>query len=113
MGRQIFIREVTSPPRFQTNSEWQDREQEPRFGSGDRGGHRGGHNAGGYGGYPRGGYQSGGGAHQDTTGRQVYVGNVYSFVFLSYSSSRTRPVGRILKTFSAAQVAYLRNTNLL
>ena len=85
MGRQIFIREVTFPPPFQTNSEWQDREQEPRFGSGDRGGHRGGHNAGGYGGYPRGGY----------------------------NSSRTRPVGRILKTFSAVQVAYLRNTNLL
>jgi RNA recognition motif-containing protein len=57
MGRQIFIRE--------------DREQEPRFAAG----HRGGHNAGGYGGYPRGGYVASA-SHGDTQGRQVFVGNV-------------------------------------
>ena len=55
------------------DSKWQDREQEPRFG----GGGRGGFNAGGYGGYPRGGgYMGGGAGHGDTTGRQIYVGNV-------------------------------------
>jgi len=57
MGRQIFIRE--------------DREQEPRFAAS----HRGGYNAGGYGGYARGGY-GGGAGHQDTQGRQIFVGNV-------------------------------------
>jgi len=70
MGRQVFVREVCLAILV---ADGQDREQEPRFG----GGHRGGFNAGGYGGYPRGGFQGGGQGHNiDVSGRQVYVGNV-------------------------------------
>lgn len=76
MNRQIFVREV-SLSLYSKKLTFQDREQEPRYGGG--GGYRGGFNAGGYGGYPRGGgYTSGGSFHGDTTGRQVYIGNVCS-----------------------------------
>jgi hypothetical protein len=58
-------------PAFRINI--QDREQDPRF----AGGHRGGF-GGGFGGYPRGGFQGGPGGSRggDVTGRQIYIGNV-------------------------------------
>ena len=91
MGRQIFIREVFSSSSIFTHN--QDREQEPRFSTGG-GGHRGGF-GGGYGGYPRGGFGGGygGGGHggphgADIQGRQIYIGNVFSLIFIILTIAR-------------------------
>ena len=56
---------------------------------------------------------SGGGGHGDTTGRQVYVGNVSLILpSLVTSSCRTPLVGKISRIFSVEQVHSLSLMNL-